>query len=78
MKILALDLGTTFGWARMDELGQLEVGNRTLTGDEGERYSAFQVWLKGALTSLEGEGFVAFEDVRFSRGKATSLASAPS
>lgn len=69
MTILALDLGTTVGWASLDDSGALTWGHVQLQGDEGERYAAFRRWLLARLAELHGDGFVAFEEVRFNRGR---------
>jgi len=69
VNVLALDLGTTIGWALLEEDGALQVGHRTLSGEEGERYEAFRRWLSRAFQWLGRDGCVAFEDVRFNRGR---------
>jgi len=69
VNVLALDLGTTVGFALLDEAGALQVGHRTLSGEEGERYEAFRRWLSRAFQWLGRDGCVAFEDVRFNRGR---------
>lgn len=68
MRVLSFDLGTTFGWALQDD-GLEEFGEVELVGDEGERYLRFLQLATSMLhAKLDETGFVAFEDVRFSRG----------
>ncbi len=50
MKILALDLGATTGFALVEEGKVLSWGEKTFTGDRPQRFRAFRRWLLGYLT----------------------------
>lgn len=58
--ILALDLGTHFGWAHHDRRGTITTGNKVL--DPSIRFSAFMEWINSAIC-LEAVNVIAFEDV---------------
>ncbi len=49
MKILALDLGSTIGWATVEDGKVLTWGEQTFPGDRAHRLHAFREWLLEAL-----------------------------
>ncbi len=69
---LALDLGTTLGWAARSPSGDVTSGtanfkNRRFEGG-GMRYLRFNNWLTEIDELLKGIGIVYFEEVRAHRG----------
>lgn len=50
MKILALDLGSTTGWALVENGRVVGRGEQTFPGDRAHRLRAFREWLLGLLT----------------------------
>lgn len=50
MKILALDLGSTTGWAFVEDGKALKWGEQTFPGDRAHRLRAFREWLLELLT----------------------------
>ncbi len=50
MKILALDLGATTGWAIVEHGKVLNWGEQYFPGDRAHRLRAFREWLLGLLT----------------------------
>lgn len=66
--ILALDLGTTAGWAIHTAGGNTVSGNQSLKPwrfeGGGKRYLRFRGWLAEVQTSAGGIGAVYFEEVR--------------
>ena len=69
-KILALDLGTKFGWAYQDEAGAVRWGTERLVkrkGRPGKILRDFEFWLMAHLITLAPD-VVVFENVRRHRG----------
>jgi len=78
MNALAIDPGTTCGWAAFDDTdGQIESGVVSFKGDTpesdcyGGRFNRFAVWLVEMLGQHK-PGLIVFEDQHF-RGKAASV-----
>ena len=73
MATLALDLGTTTGWALRTDAGQIVSGSESFKPSRfvggGWRYLRFRRWLTElkATTEPEGLGAIYFEEVRVMR-----------
>ena len=68
MKILAFDLGRHTGWAVLEN-GKLKTGSYMARGqDEASVFIDWSAWVS-TLVSLENPEAIAFEDVRFNRGR---------
>lgn len=68
MTILALDLGTTTGWALMDSDGQITSGSQSFKPQRfeggGMRFLKFKRWLTDVKQCTIGIDLVVFEEVR--------------
>ena len=66
--ILALDLGTTTGWAMRPTDGRIESGTVSFRPSRydggGMRYLRFRGWLNGMATDAAGLAAIYFEEVR--------------
>lgn len=66
--ILALDLGTTTGWAMQPASGRIESGTVSFRPSRydggGMRYLRFRGWLNGMATDAAGLAAIYFEEVR--------------
>ncbi|MFW8566172.1 crossover junction endodeoxyribonuclease RuvC [Orrella sp. 11846] len=66
--ILALDLGTTTGWALLRADGRIDSGSQSFRPDRfeggGMRYLRFRRWLTDLKNRTEGLHAVFFEEVR--------------
>ena len=66
--ILALDLGTTSGWALRDRTGRITSGSQSFKPQRfeggGMRYLRFKRWLTEVKQSADGLDAVYFEEVR--------------
>jgi len=60
MKILALDLGSTTGWAMIKEGKVFQYGERTFKGDRAIRFEAMRKWLK-SMTAHDHPELIIFE-----------------
>ena len=60
MKILALDLGSTTGWAMIKEGKVFQHGERTFKGNRGVRFEAMRKWLK-SMTAHDHPELIIFE-----------------
>ncbi len=49
MKILALDLGATTGWAVVEDGKVVEYGEQEFGGDRAHRLRGFRMWLMGVV-----------------------------
>jgi len=68
VKILAFDLGRHTGWAVLEN-GKLKTGSYMARGqDEASVFIDWSAWVS-TLVSLENPEAIAFEDVRFNRGR---------
>jgi Holliday junction resolvasome RuvABC endonuclease subunit len=70
MKVLALDIATTTGWALLD--GAIRTGLWVLAGTRGERCEQLDARLVWAVGEWRPD-IVAFEEVMFHRGGRTGL-----
>lgn len=77
MNILALDLGTTTGWAT-NANGRIEVGVQQFDVKRGEspgmRYLRFRNWLEEIYTCLSSLDVIAYEQTHNRGGAATEVA----
>ena len=68
MTILALDLGTTTGWALMGADGQITSGSQSFKPQRfeggGMRFLKFKRWLTDVKQCTTGVDLVVFEEVR--------------
>ncbi len=68
MTILALDLGTTTGWALMGSDGQITSGSQSFKPQRfeggGMRFLKFKRWLTDVKQCTTGVDLVVFEEVR--------------
>jgi Holliday junction resolvasome RuvABC endonuclease subunit len=68
MTILALDLGTTTGWALMQADGQITSGSQSFKPQRfeggGMRFLKFKRWLTDVKQCTSGIDLVVFEEVR--------------
>ena len=70
--VLALDLGTTTGWALRNQDGGITSGTMTFRPSRfeggGMRFLRFRTWLTEVATLISGLGQIVFEEVRAHAG----------
>ena len=73
--VLALDIGTSTGWAITRQPGRIESGRVMLRNGEreGERMHAFRRWLSETMTRVGDIDFVTWEDAFRQPGIATQV-----